>query len=84
MEKHCAYCELGAEALSTIRASCITVYSVTITVHMKLSMTCVTVATDKLVVYYVNTLIKIYKVSMCNMYENVLAARRRIHYYSHT
>ena len=59
MEKHCAYCELGAEALNAIRASCVTVYSVTITVHMKLSVYRVTAATDELVVYYVNILIKI-------------------------
>jgi len=78
MENNCAFCEVGAESLKAIRASCITVYSVTIRVHMKLSISRVTVATDDLVVYYVNTLIKIYNLGICNMYEKVLAAGRRI------
>jgi len=78
MENNCAFCEVGAESLNAISASFITVYSVTNRVHMKLSISRVTVATDDLVVYYVNTLIKIFNVGICNMHEKVLAAGRLI------
>jgi len=47
---------------------------------MMLSMSRVTVATDDLVVYYLNTLIEIYNVDMFSMYGAVLAAVRRIPY----
>jgi len=40
---------------------------------MMLSMSRVAVATDDLVVYYVNTLIEIYNVDMCSIYGAVLA-----------
>jgi hypothetical protein len=50
---------------------------------MNLSVSKVTVATNDLVVFYVNTLIKIYNLFMYNMYEEVLTAGRHNPYYSH-
>lgn len=50
---------------------------------MNLLMSCVTVATNDLVLFYVNTLIKIYNLAMYNLYEEVLAAGRHKAYYSH-